>query len=592
MSVSIASTAWLGEQNQALVPRIVPRLAKSSGHTIPPDMVLSYNLLGGNGGVGSLWFLTLWPLYGFAVAQFCALVCRKTAAAVVISLLVGAVALALWLPSLVVGGVSWWQPYLLPLCLLLATRVAMWPWMSGSLATPRTVVAVTTWVLLGIASVAGSLWYRMVEFPDLPPRYNLTTFRASLPAPEHNEAGRLIRKAAGEFTDHERRISEKLGPPKKALGLLTSGMGGGTGGGMASAMAPAQPPMEDAAGTSPMGSAAGGAGSAATVDMRQSYADQVRVVLQDGWPREGTELGRWLDDVVGGDWAKHLREAAKLPPGVVVDPRFLNTDSTLPELQPLPDATDVLAAQAMHLQAQGNAGGALDLLVLILAVARNLENRTVILSYSTGKAIEQGALTRLEKWFDNLGDQPQLLRRALDELARHEAQIPPLSECLKAEYLLYFGSGDVPAGLLSVLSRNETRRDPMFRYRKEALEGAWQVPWEKERALRICRLVTAMQLPPQLVLDWAALPASLSKWPNVDPANEARDLRRIRLFRIELAARLFQLEQGKPPFQQEDLVPRYLPEPLLDPDGRHVLPLFRRGNPDDGPGGPSGLGEE
>src|SRR5262249_32899308 len=154
-----------------------------------------------NGTAGPVFFLSLWLLYGFSIAQFCALVFRKMIAAAVIALLSGATTLSFWLPSLLVGGVSWWQPFVLPVCLLLASRGARWALMRGTLAAPRTVAALTGWVLLAGASVAGSLWYRAVEYPDLPPLHNLTVFRASLPSPEQNEAGRLIRKAATEFAE-------------------------------------------------------------------------------------------------------------------------------------------------------------------------------------------------------------------------------------------------------------------------------------------------------------------------------------------------------------------------------------------------------
>ena len=58
---------------------------------------------------------------------------RKSILALLISFLVGAGALGLWLPSLLCGGMSGWQLWAPPLILLLATWSLMRAWTSGRL---------------------------------------------------------------------------------------------------------------------------------------------------------------------------------------------------------------------------------------------------------------------------------------------------------------------------------------------------------------------------------------------------------------------------------------------------------------------------
>ncbi len=75
------------------------------------------------------------PVYGFAAGQFFALICQKMIVSGALASFAGWLLLAFWVPAQVVSGwdvVQWIGP---PLILLLATRLAYWPWVSNRLGS-------------------------------------------------------------------------------------------------------------------------------------------------------------------------------------------------------------------------------------------------------------------------------------------------------------------------------------------------------------------------------------------------------------------------------------------------------------------------
>jgi hypothetical protein len=139
-----------------------------------------------------------------------------------------------------------------------------------------------------------------------------------------------------------------------------------------------------------------------------------------------------------GEWVADLRAAARLPLGVVSDPRHLTAFTLLDIVQNCSIAADILVARALQLQARGDPAAALDLLGVVLALGRNLQNRGVTMSYVAGNQVEGMALMGFDWWRKNLGREPDLLWRALDQLERHEAATPPFTDAIKADYVPRF----------------------------------------------------------------------------------------------------------------------------------------------------------
>ena len=81
--------------------------------------------------MGPVLFYGVWLTYGFATGQVFVWLCRKNILAVLLSSLVGAAALGMWLPSLLCLGMNGWQLWVPPLVMLLATHVLTRAWAGG-----------------------------------------------------------------------------------------------------------------------------------------------------------------------------------------------------------------------------------------------------------------------------------------------------------------------------------------------------------------------------------------------------------------------------------------------------------------------------
>src|SRR5260370_33027876 len=107
-----------------------------------------------------------------------------------------------------------------------------------------------------------------------------------------------------------------------------------------------------------------------------------------------------------GEWLGELREAADLPLGMVENPRNLTIFSHTPALGMVERLGPLLGARALQLQARGDDSAALEHLVVLLAVSRNLRNHAVPLTYNVGGNMEQNALDALPQWLTRLGRKP------------------------------------------------------------------------------------------------------------------------------------------------------------------------------------------
>jgi hypothetical protein len=152
---------WLVVVTAAYVPleAISPAFMRATGFQQPP-MLGAYEVFRGWLGVV---ILALGPLYGFAIGQFCGLLCRKSAVAAALALLVAGALTVVWVPSMAAGGLHWWQWLGPPLVLIAATRLLMRPWVSGRLSAWPSVALVIASLLLAAAGVAVGLWYRVAE---------------------------------------------------------------------------------------------------------------------------------------------------------------------------------------------------------------------------------------------------------------------------------------------------------------------------------------------------------------------------------------------------------------------------------------------
>jgi hypothetical protein len=496
--------------------------------------------------ISPLMFLGFCPLYGFFCGQFVGLVMPRPVLAVILSVFITPFLVAIWLPSLVVGGVPIWQLLIVPGLLVLTTRLAIWPWISGRLMSAKPLLSIIGAVALMLLSVAGSLGYRAIEVPDVGEPFDVKAYLAGLPSPENNEAGPLIRNAFKAMKEHKEKVEEKLKPPARFA------------------------------------------------SERYGFRHLLGEIFEKGWPQKDQEISPWLDQIFQGDWVKMARKAAQLPLGMVVDPRQANVWSAGYH-NDCETMSRLLAIRALQLQAKGESAKALDLLNTALGLSRQMRNHTG--NYLYGSYFESAALVGLHDWLEKVGPNKKLLQKALTMLQNHAAKSPDPADTIKAEYL---------AALNSLPPNIYTTRKVLVH---QLTDYAFQVPWEKQRNERVLQAIFKAQIDQAKMPLWeieslgeikkkyagldrdtqSALVAGLplkegpgsaisaerwgefirhswgrafvfSLWPVVK-----HDLQRLRATQLVTALAFYQSDNGKPPANLDDLVPNYLPKLPIDP---------------------------
>jgi ABC-type transport system involved in multi-copper enzyme maturation permease subunit len=476
------------------------------------------------GPVGVAAFLLLWPAHGFALGQYCSLVWRKSAVALVVSVMAAAGAACVWVPSLLGGGLYAVQVLGVPLLLLGACRLVQWDWVTDRLKTRPAVVRMVGGVLLACAWVGANLAYRVLEVPGGGTPFDMAALRASLADPEQNRAAQKIREGLGKMDEQVR--------------------------------------------------AAEGA-RLANVRQGRPFEEQAARVVEYGREAADPAFDRLLDRVAAGEWVDQVRQGAMMAPGVFIDPRSLATRNDAADCR---RAATLLTAWAIQLQARGDEEAALERLVTVLALSRHMRHQVAASVYLDGLEVERTALQGMEHWLTRLR-QPDLLKRALVELTRHEAETTPVGEALAGEYLRCLST-------LGTTARMGTSAET------QAL--LTQTPWEAERARRLVdalfagrrRLADAGDLVPvandRLLADWAPARdgpqrADLerllgSSWladslPATAPLQRGAMLGtcRVRGTRLQIALALYQRQHGKPAPLLEALMPAILEEVPEDP---------------------------
>jgi len=476
--------------------------------------------------------------------------------------------------------------------------------------------------MLALAFLAGSIWYRQAEIPNVGEPFDVRAFTASIPGPEHNKAPEAIKDALLKSQERVMEADFKLGPPnpirlKPHPPSDTARAQGQAAEGQAAAAVPAE--VFDALGGEPEIPA-------------KDYFELIDYVLNDDFPVDDPQLGKWLDEVFQIEEMKHLREAIPLPLGVFIDPRtewmkHLRKAVQLPLAVFIdPRTADVLSdrriehpgylaakailGRALQLQSRKKDAEALDHIMTVLALSRHFRNMADTSSYLLALTIEKWAVEVLDRWVRQLGSNPDLLRRALDELTRHQARIPP-NDFLKTDYLKSrHNLNDIHIRHALILPgiKVQPAEKSLF---QDVLEFAWQVPWEKNRLERIQNLLFAgwlrgIEVDYSELLDqkfdmnqrresqaWPLLrnwlppqpgPASswtrerlgdvvdesvLGKFLQYSPVNarmysDFRDAYREGT-RLQLALMLYQYENKKPAPSLKALVPKYFPELPKDP---------------------------
>lgn len=452
-------------------------------------------------------YLLLWPMTGFGVAAVLGLLNRKLLTALVLSLAVSACLCGPWVPSMLAGGLSSVLPLLPAAGLLVLSRSLVHPWATERLGSPEVVLRVAAACLFVALVIGGGLAWRVYEVPDVPEPDGLQAMIDRLPTPEENEAGRLVRQA----------------------------------------LARAELPNSSA-----------------------ECVEQAAVVIEKGWEAAEKELREELDAAFAGEWPKLLAEAARLPVGVVDDPRRLTVGTHLPHLEKATVAGKLLAAQGLRLQAEkGDHAAFVAYLEMGLGMVRNLE-RSAGRQGLIARSIERSLLTSHERWLEGVPQEARtewfpafqarnlaILARAEEVLRRHQERLPP-DESKYAEYLFEKNTADAP-GLWASRGLGASAEEA------ELVALALNVPWERTRQERALRAFWFGQngLPDKV---YPITNPPTARTIGLDrPANLARREFRLTAARVITALRCYQAEKGKPAGALAELVPRHLPSVPNDP---------------------------
>jgi hypothetical protein len=142
-------------------------------------------------------FFGAWLVYGFATAHVFVMLCRKVILAVLLSTLVSLAAFGLWLPLVLCGGMSGWQPWLAPLGLLVVSQYLVRAWAGGRIKERKQIAVLIGFGVAAVAWLGLNCALRAWEIPDVGAPLDRDAFRASLPR-GNDHAGQLIEKALGE----------------------------------------------------------------------------------------------------------------------------------------------------------------------------------------------------------------------------------------------------------------------------------------------------------------------------------------------------------------------------------------------------------
>jgi ABC-type transport system involved in cytochrome c biogenesis permease component len=341
--------------------------------------------------VDKLWaalsptYLLLTLLYGFAIAQFLGLIGRKSAVAFFLAVIIGAFVLIAWWPSLIVGGVHWWQWILPPILLLVATRWLMRPWSAGRLGEWRIVAGIGATAVVAVALTLGGVAYRVIEPPERAEPFDVAAFERSLPTPEQNAASIKLGLLFKRF--HE------------TLGQLPATV------------------ADDGTAILPWPSRAG------------------QAVQYQSWPADDAELNRQLDAFAAEPWINELRAATSLPLGMA---NFLPASPGQSDYRLVSAAVtlgNLLDARALQLAQRGQVTEAFDAFFLALDLSRNVRSKATGNVYINGAAIERSALQLVVPLAEASANQPNVLADALKRLEAHDRAVPPMVDTLKIDYL-------------------------------------------------------------------------------------------------------------------------------------------------------------
>jgi len=491
-------------------------------------------------------YLWLWPIYGFAFGHLAGMLFRKAAVGTAVGLMTGGSIVAFWLPSLLSGGIHWYQLWIPPLLALATARALVWSWALDQLGQRRALLrlgfggsAIAVAMTLGIG-------YRIVEIPEDDNTEADIAFRAQIPPFETNDAGRELRRGGILFAEVKQKQRDAVGGEP----LWPNG------------------PSQHASGIPER--------------MRASHFYQLEDVLALGWPSHRPDADAWLDACMANGWAELLLSASAMPIGTVEDPTELNIGSPLKHLDNLQSCEMLLLARGLQLQAAGHPDAFVDSVAACLSLVRNLRNKSFAVCGLVSAVVEKRTHLGIQRWLEKLGDRPDLLREVVALIRAHDATCPKVGiDGNLPNQVTTRNAVNAPTQFVKLHFQQRPLRSRETSEDAEAIDNetdlvafAWAVPWEKERLRRLVGLGNNRPIDARDRRFYRGLPgfedyfrnsASADDMARQVPEREREELAARRASQLLLALRLHRAERGVLPATLDALVPKYLPSVPLDP---------------------------
>jgi hypothetical protein len=482
-------------------------------------------------GSQSWKYLLVPPAYGFALGHVCGLLFRKLVVACGVATLVGGAAAALWMPSLLAGGVAHWQVWVPPALVLLTGRVLLRGWTADRLADRGPLARAVLGGCTAALVLAAGIGYRAVQVPDDPGGGDDQALVAAQPTYDQNQGGRDFRSAAERFA----RVAGEVPETDRT--------------------AERPPPRLD---------------------------ERLEKAVREGRPETDLELSAWLDRVfsessTGPDdkpWPVLVAEAAALPIGIYEPPQLVSTVAvSAAALDNARRMAQVLLARGLQVQANNNPGAFVEFFRIVVTLARSMRNGGGVLALERASEVERRALVAAERWLERLGPGAAKLPRTVAQVAAaadDPAPFDPRPYHLADRYVIR-GMMQAPAGWLALglapAGSNPDRVAP----EADLVAFAWSVPWEKERTRRLVGLAPEGLDRTRLVVLAAGRPGAgvlLGRNRSMAELTDTETLLRVlrRAVMLKCAIRAYQAEHGSAPPALEDLVTRhYLERVPSDP---------------------------
>ncbi|MCS6864534.1 MAG: DUF1559 domain-containing protein [Gemmataceae bacterium] len=393
-------------------------------------------------------YLAVPAVYGFVFGHVCGLLFRKMVVACGVATILGGMTAAVWIPSLLAGGLKNWQLWLPALVILLGGRLILRPWSAERLLHRGPLGRLSGLAVVAVLVISGALFFRVWEIPEDPYGEDDLAFIASLPSYDENLGGREFRIAAERF----QRVAAAL----PDIRLLKDNQ------------------------------------------HRLRMEDRLDALIRMDWDRPEPEFIDWLDRVFAAPpampdeepWHRIAAGAAAHPVGCFDHPQLVNTMATT--VTAMENARKMALALLLRgLQRQSQAGDPAAFVPafrIVLKLCQNIRYGGGAIALDASMEIERRALDAADVWLGQLPrGYPQPLRELVQILAAYDEKRPfDVQPHILADRYVMREMTAAPGQMLFPPTNGKTVDDN--NPEGELLAFAWAVPWERERTRRLIGL--------------------------------------------------------------------------------------------------------